>query len=44
MKNVLSLGAGLFLHYSCKPLESVQFFDEKQVDLFNNECEGMCGV
>jgi len=36
--------AELFLHYSCKPLETVQFIDEKQVDLFNNECEGMCGV
>ena len=36
-----------FVHYSCKPLEDVDFSrpeDHGQTDLFNNECEGMCGV
>ena len=34
----------LYLHPSCKPLDTIQFVDEKQIDLFVNECEGMCGV
>ena len=37
----------LFLHRSCKPLDQVEFKKEdksKQIDMFNNECEGMCGV
>ena len=36
-----------FVHYSCTPLEDVDFStlkDHGQLDLFNNECEGMCGV
>lgn len=35
----------IFLHSSCKPIDEVDF-DEKedQYDMFNNECEGMCGV
>lgn len=34
-----------FLHSSLKPLGDVVFSkDTKQIDLFNNECEGMCGV
>jgi hypothetical protein len=37
----------LFLHRSCKPLDEVEFNkkeNDKQLDMFNNECEGMCGV
>ena len=37
----------LFLHRSCKPLDQVEFKKEdksKQIDMFNNECGGMCGV
>jgi hypothetical protein len=37
----------LFVHKSCKPLDEVVFKPadtERQVDMFNNECEGMCGV
>jgi hypothetical protein len=37
----------LFVHYSGRPLEDVDFStpqDRGQIDLFNNECEGMCGV
>jgi len=34
-----------YTHRSCKPLDEVDF-DKKdnQLDMFNNECEGMCGV
>lgn len=39
-----TLQTTLYLHRSCKPLDTVQFFDENQTDLFINECEGMCGV
>jgi hypothetical protein len=37
----------LFLHRSCKPLDEVEFNkkeNDKQLDMFNNECEGMCGL
>jgi hypothetical protein len=37
----------LFLHRSCLPLDQVDFNkkdNKKQLDMFNNECEGMCGV
>ena len=36
-----------FMHRSCKPLADVDLSTWKergQLDLFNNECEGMCGV
>jgi hypothetical protein len=36
-----------YLHTSCVPLLEVKFADVKshsQVDMFGNECEGMCGV
>lgn len=36
-----------FLHRSMKPLQEVDFSTEEdrgQINLFNNECEGMCGV
>lgn len=34
-----------FLHRSCQPLATVDFTEPEQTpDLFNNECEGMCGV
>ena len=37
----------LFLHRSCLPLGEVDFRnleDKGQINMFNNECEGMCGV
>lgn len=35
----------LYLHSTCKPLEDVDLDTETtQVDMFNMECEGMCGV
>jgi len=36
-----------FMHRSCVPLNQVDFStaeDHGQIDMFNNECEGMCGV
>jgi len=36
-----------YLHKSCKPLDEVDFRnaeDMGQLNMFNNECEGMCGV
>lgn len=40
------LTATPFLHSSCVPLDQVQFRekDPNQLELFNRECEGMCGV
>jgi len=35
----------VYLHRSCLPLDEVEFnVDENQLNLFGNECEGMCGV
>lgn len=37
----------IYLHRSCKPLDQVDFRnaqDHGQLDMFGNECEGMCGV
>jgi hypothetical protein len=34
----------VYLHHSATPLESVDFTNGGQVDLFNEECEGMCGI
>ena len=34
-----------YTHKSCKPLDEVNFNpDENQLDMFNNECSGVCGV
>ena len=34
-----------YTHRSCKPLDEVNFSpDDNQLNMFNNECEGMCGV
>lgn len=33
-----------FMHGSCKPIDEVEFTNAAQVDLFGNECEGLCGV
>lgn len=40
-------GRGEYLHKSCKPITEVDFSTEEergQLNMFNNECEGMCGV
>lgn len=34
-----------YVHRSCKPLDQVDFDPNKdQIDMFMNECEGMCGI
>lgn len=34
-----------YTHRSCKPLDEVEFSKEdNQLDMFENECEGLCGV
>ena len=36
-----------YLHSTCKPLDEIDFSDTKsykQLEMFGNECEGMCGV
>jgi len=33
-----------FLHRSCRPLEEVEFKEQIDIDMFMNECEGMCGL
>ena len=36
-----------YLHRSCKPIDEVDFgaqANEHQIDLWGNECDGMCGV
>jgi hypothetical protein len=35
-----------YIHRSCKPLSEAVFKvgDPNQVDMWGNECEGMCGV
>ena len=33
----------LYLHRSLKPLNEV-YFQENQLDMFENECEGHCGL
>jgi hypothetical protein len=41
------LTSELYLHRSLKPLDEVEFDKketDKQLDMFNNECSGMCGV
>src|SRR3990167_6459591 len=38
---------GEFLHPSCRPISEVDFSSEEergQINMFGNECEGMCGV
>ena len=40
-------GGDQFVHRSCKPLDEVDFRnleDMGQINMFNEECEGMCGV
>jgi 3'-phosphoadenosine 5'-phosphosulfate sulfotransferase (PAPS reductase)/FAD synthetase len=46
IKKNTGMNSQMFLHKSCTPINSVNFEDKKndQLDMFNNECEGMCGV
>jgi hypothetical protein len=45
--NFLRTNRGEFLHPSCVPLSEIDFSTEEQrgqINMFENECEGMCGV
>jgi hypothetical protein len=33
-----------FVHRQCVPLDQVKFKEKEKIDLFNQECEGMCGL
>jgi len=33
----------IFFHRDCVPLDQVDFENENQLNLFENECEGYCG-
>lgn len=46
-ENIIRFHGELYVHPSCIPLEDVDlstWAERGQPDLFNNECEGMCGV
>ncbi len=45
--NFLRRTRGEYLHQTCRPLEDIDFSTEEergQINLFNNECSGHCGV
>ena len=46
IKNKTGMNSQMFLHKSCLPIDKVDFSVKKddQIDMFNNECEGMCGI
>lgn len=44
IRNMPRLRDETFLHRTCVPLDKVVFSGDTQMDLFGNECEGMCGV
>lgn len=47
IRNQPKFRAQQFMHRSCKPLNQVDLStaeERGQINLFNNECEGMCGV
>lgn len=47
IKSVTGMTGRPYLHRSCVPLDQVDFrtdFEKGQINLFQNECEGMCGV
>jgi hypothetical protein len=47
MLEIPSLVGKPYLHRSCKPLREIDFkklINTRQIDMFNNECEGICGV
>ena len=42
-----SLKDEIYLHSKCIPIDEIDFDEDEnadQLDLFVNECEGMCGV
>ncbi len=39
-----TLNGEMYLHRSLAPLDEVEFTDRNQMNLFGEECEGLCGV
>jgi len=33
-----------YMHKSLKPINNIKFVDDRQFDLFGNDCSGLCGV
>jgi len=44
IRNMVGLEGKAYLHRSLKPLDEVTLEDPDQLDLFEGECEGLCGV
>ena len=45
IRHIPNIKSDVFLHRQCKPLENVDLNkDDEEIDNFNNECEGMCGI
>ena len=44
IRNIASNNKEQFVHSSAKPLRTADLGDEKTMDLFLGECDGMCGV
>jgi hypothetical protein len=44
IRNHPKFNSQLFLHRKAIPLKDVEFHEQTDIDLFINECEGMCGV
>ena len=46
IKTKTGMKSKMFLHNSCLPIDNVDFTEkpDDQFNLFNNECEGMCGI
>ncbi|MCY8047624.1 hypothetical protein MOC17_16265 [Bacillus haynesii] len=43
IRRLPKVDADVFLHRQCVPLDQVDF-GEEQIELFDEECEGMCGI
>ena len=41
---IRSNGKRQWMHRSCVPIDEAEFNNDRQPDMFGNECEGMCGV
>lgn len=43
-KKIRENGKKQYMHRSLKPLDEVEFAADSQLNFFNNECEGICGI
>jgi len=44
IRNQPTFNKAQYMHRSLMPIDQAPFNDDRQPDLFGNECEGMCGV